>query len=75
MDDVQGDFLRPPHSTIPAAVIANKNIKVSSLESNENTQKQSVGHKSSSVTLNELAKNARRLNCNFVDLSQGSLYQ
>ena len=23
MDDVRGDFLRPPHGTIPAAVIAN----------------------------------------------------
>ena len=26
MDDVQGDFLGPPHDTIPAAIIANKNI-------------------------------------------------
>ena len=26
MDDVRGDFLGPPHSTTPAAVIANKNI-------------------------------------------------
>ena len=25
MDDVRGDFLRPPHGTTPAAVIANKN--------------------------------------------------
>ena len=25
MDDVRGDFLGPPHSTTPAAVIANKN--------------------------------------------------
>ena len=24
MDDVRGDFLRPPHCTTPAAVIANK---------------------------------------------------
>ena len=24
MDDVRGDFLRPPHGTTPAAVIANK---------------------------------------------------
>ena len=24
MDDVRGDFLRPPHDTIPAAVIANQ---------------------------------------------------
>ena len=27
-DDVRGDFLGPPHGTTPAAVIANKNIKV-----------------------------------------------
>ena len=25
MDDARGDFLRPPHGTTPAAVIANKN--------------------------------------------------
>ena len=25
MDDVRGDFLGPPHDTIPSAVIANKN--------------------------------------------------
>ena len=25
MNDVQGDFLGPPHGTTPAAVIANKN--------------------------------------------------
>ena len=24
MDDVRGDFLRPPHDTTPAEVIANK---------------------------------------------------
>ena len=31
-----GDALGPPHGITPASVKANKNIKVSSLESNEN---------------------------------------
>ena len=44
MDDVRGDILGPPHGKTPAAVIANKNIKVSSFESNENTQRQSLDH-------------------------------
>ena len=44
MDDVRGDFLGPPHDTTPVAVIANKSIKVSSFESNENKQSQSAGH-------------------------------
>ena len=26
MDDVRGDFLRPPHGTTPAAVIANNTV-------------------------------------------------
>ena len=34
MDDVRGDFLRPPHGTSPAAVIANK-IKLRSFKSSE----------------------------------------
>ena len=32
-------------------------------------------HESSSMTLDELAIDARGLNCDFVDLSQGSLYE
>ena len=28
MDDVRGDFLGPPHGATPAAVIANKKIKI-----------------------------------------------
>ena len=32
MDDVRGDFLRPPHGTTPAAVIANKIIRFDPLE-------------------------------------------
>ena len=43
MDDVWGNYLGPPHGTTPAAVIANKNIKVNSFESNE-TLRQSVDH-------------------------------
>ena len=39
MDDVRGDFLRPPHGTTLDAVIANKNITVGSSESNGNIQK------------------------------------
>ena len=34
MDDVRGDILGPPHSTTPAAVIANKN-KTGILKSSE----------------------------------------
>ena len=83
MDDVRGDLLEPSNSTTPAAVIANENIKVRSFESNDTTHsKRECGpycgtsdHESSSVTLNELAMNTRRLYCNFVDLSQGFQYQ
>ena len=78
MDDVRGNFLGPPHSITPLAVKANKNIiRVSSFEGNAYTQIQSVGHivQSSSVILYKLAINARRLYCNFVNLSQDSLYQ
>ena len=32
MDDVRGDFLGPPHATIPAAVIANKILRFDPLE-------------------------------------------
>ena len=77
MNDAQGDLLGRPNGITPAAVIANTNIKVSSVERNEQTQRQSVGHIAQFRTLipYQLAMNARRLNCNFVDLSQGSLYQ
>ena len=68
MDDVRGDFIEPSHGTTPAAVIAIKNIKVSSLESNVNTQRQSVGHIAQFHIMNprhKLAMNARRLYCKF----------
>ena len=39
-----GRFLGPANGTTPAAVIANKHLKVGSFESDENTQRQSVGH-------------------------------
>ena len=47
----------------------NINMKVSSFESNENTRPYCAisDHESSSMTINELAMNARRLHCNFVD--------
>ena len=67
MDDVRGYFLRPPHGTTPAAVTTNRNRKLSSLKSSENIQKKEGGPDStvsnnqfSSVTLNELAMNARK---------------
>ena len=81
MDDVRGDLFGIPHGTTPAAVLANKNIKVNSFESNENTQRQRGPYRaisdneSSSVTLNKEAMNARRFYCNFIDLFQGCLYQ
>ena len=42
MDDVPGYFLGPPHSTMPAAFTASKNIKVSSIKSSGNIQKKEV---------------------------------
>ena len=66
MDDLRGYFLRPPHSTKPAAVTTNKKIKVSSFKSSENIQKNKSGpdctvsnSKLSSVTLNKLAMKAK----------------
>ena len=67
MDDVRGRFLGLPHSTTPAAVTTNKNIKMSSFTSSEYIEKKkggpdrSVSHnQSSSVTLNEMAMKARK---------------
>ena len=42
MGDVQGAFLGPPHCTTPAAVIANKNIKVNSFKSSENIHEKEI---------------------------------
>ena len=67
MDGVRGRFLGLPHSTAPAAVTTNKNIKMSSFKSSENIQKKEGGsrrsvsdNQSSSVTLNELPMKARK---------------
>ena len=67
MDDVRGRFLWLPHGTTPAAVITNKNMKMSSFKSSETIQKKEDGpdrsvsdNQSSSVTLNELAMKARK---------------
>ena len=67
MDDVRGLFLRMPHGTTPAAVTTNKNIIISSFKSSGNIRKRKrVGqtavsdNQSSSVTLNKLAKEARK---------------
>ena len=43
MDDVRGRFLGLPHGTTPAAVITNKNIKMSSFKSSANVQKKEGG--------------------------------
>ena len=58
MVDVRGVVLRPPLCTTPAAVKANKNIKMSFFKSNENVHKKEngsyyvvSGDKASSVTL------------------------
>ena len=73
-------FLGPPHGTTIAAAVANKNIKVISFESNENTQRQRSesyyalsDNESSSITLSKLAMNARRICCNSLNLFKGSL--
>ena len=69
MADVRGLFLGMPHGTTPAAVTTN--IIISSFKSNENIQRKRVGqtavsdNQSSSVTLNKLANEARKTNCNF----------
>ena len=71
MDDVRGLILEMPHSTIPAAVTTNKNIIMSSFKSSRDIQRKRVGqtavsdNQSSSVTLNELAKKARKICCYF----------
>ena len=71
MDDVRGLFLGMPHGTTPAAVTTNKNIIMSSFKSSRYIQKKEGGptavsdNQSSSVTLNELAKKARKIYCNF----------
>ena len=58
MVNVQGDVLRPPHGTTPAAVKANKIQTLSSFKSNENIHKREdlsyyvvSANKASSVTL------------------------
>ena len=68
MDDVRGLFLGLSHGTTPTAVTTNKNIKMSFFKSSENIQKKEGGpdrsvsdNHSSSVTLNELAMNARKI--------------
>ena len=66
MEDVRGLFLGMPHCTTPAAVTTNKNVIVSSFKSSGDIQKKRVGqtavsdNQSSSVTLNEQAKKARK---------------
>ena len=72
MDDVRGLFLRMPHGTTPAAVTTNKNIIMSSFKSSRDIQKKEGGgqtavsdNQSSSVTLDKLAKKARKIYCNF----------
>ena len=71
MDDFRGLFLGMPHGTTPAAVTTNKNIIMSSFKSSGDIQKKEVGYtavsdnQSSLVTLNELAKKARKIYCNF----------
>ena len=67
MDDVRDRFLGLLHSTTPAAVTTNKNIKMSSFKNSENIQKKEGGpdrsvsdNQSFSVTLNELAMKARK---------------
>ena len=67
MDDVRGHFLGMPHGTTPAAETTNKNIIMSSFKSSRDIQKKEAvsDNQSSSVTLNELAKKARKIYCNF----------
>ena len=56
MVDVRGDVLRPPHGTIPAAVKATKNHKMSSFKCNENIHKKKL-----TMTLTLLTGNDRKL--------------
>ena len=72
MDDVWGLFLGMPHGTTPAAVTTNKNIIMRvPLRAVETFKRKRVGqtavsdNQSSSVTLNELAKKARKIYCHF----------
>ena len=72
MDDVRGLFLGMPHGTTPAAVTTNKNIIILvPLRAVETFKRKRVGqtavsdNQSSSVTLNELEKKARKIYCNF----------
>ena len=66
MDDVRGLFLGMPRGTTPAAVTTNKNIIMSSFKSSGDFKRKRVGqtavsdNQSSSVTLIELAKKARK---------------
>ena len=50
MDDVRGDFLRPPHGTTPAGVIANKN-KTDRLRAVNILMREWMGHTAVSATL------------------------
>ena len=66
MVDVWGYFLVPPHGTTPAAVTTNKSLKLRSFKSSDNIQKKEgrpdiavSKNDFSSVTLNDLAMNAR----------------
>ena len=71
MGDVRGLFLGIPHGTTPAAVTTNKNIIMRSFKAIKTFKRKRVGqtavtdNQSSSVTLNELAKKARKIYCNF----------
>ena len=66
MDDVRSLFLGMPHGTTPAAVTTNKNIIIVPLRAVETFKRKKVGqtavsdNQSSSVTLNELVKKARK---------------
>ena len=49
MDDVKGDCLGPPHGTVPAAVIANKN-KTDPLRAVSISMRKRMGHTAVSAT-------------------------
>ena len=67
MNDARGDFLGLPHGTKPTAVIANEIYKLVPLKAMQNSKIERrpyctiSDHESSSVALNELVMNARRL--------------
>ena len=71
MDDVRGLFLGMPHDTTPAAVTTNKTIIMRAFKRVETFKRKRVGqtavsdNQSSSVTLNELPKKARKMYSNF----------